>query len=208
MNQPALNTFQSSRPAFNFSLGNNGTGNKLTDKTFEEWRKLIYDQCGIYFQDNKKYLLESRLQKRILYLKIDTFEKYLEYVKYRTYANIDKKEAQYCLRYVIENSVKLLAPISPHIADEIYYEMFEKKSLQQVEWPKEGEINENAIQEVEKLKEVISQARQFKSSNKLSQAAEISEATVVDLDDELIEELRNISKIKEVKKGKELGFKV
>lgn len=133
---------------------------------------------------------------------------YLEYVKYRTYANIDKKEAQYCLRYVIENSVKLLAPISPHIADEIYYEMFEKKSLQQVEWPKEGEINENAIQEVEKLKEVISQARQFKSSNKLSQAGEISEATIVDLDDELIEELRNISKIKEVKKGKELGFKV
>lgn len=82
MNQPAFNTIQSNRPAFNFSLGNNAAGNKLTDKTFEEWRKLIYDQCGIYFQDNKKYLLESRLQKRILYLKIDTFEKYLEYVKY------------------------------------------------------------------------------------------------------------------------------
>lgn len=82
MNQPALNTFQSNRPALTFSLGNNGSVNKLTDKTFEEWRKLIYDQCGIYFQDNKKYLLESRLQKRINFLKIDTFEKYLEYVKF------------------------------------------------------------------------------------------------------------------------------
>ena len=82
MNQPALKTFQSNRPALNFSFGNNSSGNKLTDKTFEEWRKLIYDQCGIYFQDNKKYLLESRLQKRIAFLKIDTFEKYLEYVKF------------------------------------------------------------------------------------------------------------------------------
>jgi chemotaxis protein methyltransferase CheR len=82
MNQPALKTFQSDRPALTFSFGNNGSGNKLTDKTFEEWRKLIYEQCGIYFQDNKKYLLESRLQKRIAFLKIDSFEKYLEYVKY------------------------------------------------------------------------------------------------------------------------------
>lgn len=84
MNQPALKTFQSNRPALSFSFGNNNSGNKLTDKTFEEWRKLIYDQCGIYFQDNKKYLLESRLQKRIAFLKIDTFEKYLEYVKFNS----------------------------------------------------------------------------------------------------------------------------
>ena len=36
---------------------------KLTSQAFIEWRKFIYDLCGIYFQDNKKYLLESRLQK-------------------------------------------------------------------------------------------------------------------------------------------------
>jgi chemotaxis protein methyltransferase CheR len=53
----------------------------LSPQTFSEWRKFIYDLCGIYFQDNKKYLLESRLQKRIKHLKIDTFEQYLHYLK-------------------------------------------------------------------------------------------------------------------------------
>ena len=37
----------------------------MSDEAYETWRKYIYDNTGIYFQDNKKYLLESRLQKRI-----------------------------------------------------------------------------------------------------------------------------------------------
>lgn len=54
----------------------------LSDKSFENWRKYIYDLCGIYFQDNKKYLLESRLQKRINFLGLESFDAYLDYVKY------------------------------------------------------------------------------------------------------------------------------
>lgn len=54
----------------------------LSDKTFESWRKYIYDICGIYFQDNKKYLMESRLQKRINFLGLDSFDAYLDYVRY------------------------------------------------------------------------------------------------------------------------------
>ncbi len=51
-------------------------------KAFETWRKYIYDSTGIYFQDNKKYLLESRLQKRITHLNLASFEAYLDYVKF------------------------------------------------------------------------------------------------------------------------------
>lgn len=54
----------------------------LSLKAFETWRKYIYDSTGIYFQDNKKYLLESRLQKRITHLNLPTFEAYLDYVKF------------------------------------------------------------------------------------------------------------------------------
>ncbi len=54
----------------------------LSTKSFESWRKYIYDSTGIYFQDNKKYLLESRLQKRISYLGIESFEKYLDFIKF------------------------------------------------------------------------------------------------------------------------------
>ncbi|MDP2363563.1 MAG: CheR family methyltransferase [Ignavibacteria bacterium] len=45
------------------------------------WRQYIYENTGIYFQDNKKYLLESRLQKRICFLGLTTFEAYLDFVK-------------------------------------------------------------------------------------------------------------------------------
>lgn len=54
----------------------------LTDTAFDEWRKYIYDKCGIYFQDNKKYLLESRLQKRMKYLNLNSYDEYFKHVKY------------------------------------------------------------------------------------------------------------------------------
>ena len=52
----------------------------MTSQLFERWRTYIYENCGIYFQDNKKYLLESRLLKRMSYLKLNSFDDYLGYV--------------------------------------------------------------------------------------------------------------------------------
>jgi len=53
----------------------------MSQQVFEQWRSYIYDLCGIYFQDNKKYLLESRLDKRVTFLKLNGYEDYLNYVK-------------------------------------------------------------------------------------------------------------------------------
>lgn len=76
---------------FNFSLGSTQK-KQMSEKAFNEWRKYIYDVSGIYFQDNKKYLLESRLQKRMNYLGLDSFEKYLEYVKFNPQKEVEKKQ--------------------------------------------------------------------------------------------------------------------
>jgi chemotaxis protein methyltransferase CheR len=54
----------------------------MSGDVFEKWRKYIYDNCGIYFQDNKKYLLESRLLKRLNYLDLKSFEDYLNFLLY------------------------------------------------------------------------------------------------------------------------------
>jgi chemotaxis protein methyltransferase CheR len=67
---------------------------KLSDAAFENFRKMIYDSCGIYFQDNKKYLLESRLLKRINFLGIETFEEYFDYLKYNS-SNVQEKKYLY-----------------------------------------------------------------------------------------------------------------
>jgi chemotaxis protein methyltransferase CheR len=62
--------------------------NPISEKSFENWRAFIYEISGIYFQDNKKYLLESRLQKRINFLGLDSYDAYLDYLKY----NLKKDE--------------------------------------------------------------------------------------------------------------------
>ncbi len=80
----------------NLSFGTKSeSGSSFTDKSFQEWRQMIYDISGIYFQDNKKYLLESRLQKRVQFLNLGTFEKYFEYVKFAP-----NRDAE--LRYLFE----------------------------------------------------------------------------------------------------------
>lgn len=54
---------------------------KLSDDTFRQLRDYIYTLTGIYFQNNKKYLLEGRLGKRIQILNISSFENYLQYIR-------------------------------------------------------------------------------------------------------------------------------
>ena len=63
----------------------------LSTSSFEIWRSYIYDLCGIYFQDNKKYLLESRLLKRINYLKLNSFEEYLKFLKFNPQARTERR---------------------------------------------------------------------------------------------------------------------
>ena len=63
----------------------------LSDSTFNNLRQFIYENCGIYFQDNKKYLLESRILKRINFLGLNSFEDYLDYVKYNINNGTEKK---------------------------------------------------------------------------------------------------------------------
>lgn len=63
----------------------------LSTSSFEIWRSYIYELCGIYFQDNKKYLLESRLLKRINYLKLNSFEDYLKFLKFNPQARTERR---------------------------------------------------------------------------------------------------------------------
>jgi chemotaxis protein methyltransferase CheR len=60
---------------------------KMSDETFRLLREYIYQQTGIYFQDNKKYLLEGRLGKRLQVLTIPSFEAYLQLIRCGTRRN-------------------------------------------------------------------------------------------------------------------------
>lgn len=57
-------------------------GPRLTDAQFEKLRDLIYEVSGISYGANKKYLLESRLAKRLEARKLRTFDEYHTFLKY------------------------------------------------------------------------------------------------------------------------------
>lgn len=49
----------------------------LSEATFEELRSFIYDKTGIYFPENKRYLLESRIGRRLSVLGLPDYETYV-----------------------------------------------------------------------------------------------------------------------------------
>ena len=49
---------------------------ELSDELFNRLRSFIYQKTGIYFQDNKRYLMESRIGRRLNVLKLPGFNAY------------------------------------------------------------------------------------------------------------------------------------
>lgn len=109
----------------------------------------------------------------------DFCDNYLEYVKHRiynphVYGKESKKSAQYVMKYTLYNTIKLLAPITPHISEEIWKELFgEKESIHITEWPKPGENYPEAIAKAQTANEIVALIRQQKSANKKPMNAKI-----------------------------------
>ena len=54
-------------------------------ETFKLLREFIYEQTGITFQENQKYLLESRLVSRLKEHKLATYADYVNYLRFDIY---------------------------------------------------------------------------------------------------------------------------
>lgn len=99
-------------------------------------------------------------------------DNYLEYVKHRIYephkyGEKSKKAAQYAMRYVLYNTLKLIAPIAPHISEEIWSEFFGNEgSIHLSAWPEGGEIDEETMVKAKAANEIVKLLRQYKAANK------------------------------------------
>ncbi len=63
------------------TVSRGGSSKEMSEKTFNDLRQFIYQECGIYFNNNKKYLLEGRITKRLISLKLTTYDEYLQFLK-------------------------------------------------------------------------------------------------------------------------------
>ncbi len=55
---------------------------EMDSRVFENLRDFIYEKSGIFFEFNKKYLLENKLSKRIQELNLRDYEDYLRFLQY------------------------------------------------------------------------------------------------------------------------------
>ncbi|KAA0895247.1 CheR family methyltransferase [Oryzomonas rubra] len=54
----------------------------MSDDEFRIIRDSIYSHCGIFFDDDSKYLLEKRLARRLTALSLNNFREYYHFLKY------------------------------------------------------------------------------------------------------------------------------
>jgi valyl-tRNA synthetase len=131
----------------------------------------------------------------------DFCDNYIEYVKHRIYGEGPTREAAlYTLNTVLREFLKILAPIAPHISEEVHVGLF-GGNVHKERWPDAGELYEADVAKVVVLNEIVSQVRQHKSRNKLPQNAELEKVRLSlpeELNAELVEELKQISKVKNV----------
>ncbi len=68
------------------------TGPKMSAQHFSQLRKIIYDRAGIYFPDNKQYVLESRLGQRLVELEMDDYDTYIAFLTMGPYQSDEFQE--------------------------------------------------------------------------------------------------------------------
>lgn len=54
----------------------------LPEDIFRHLRDMLYDHCGVYFDDESRYFVEGRLQNSLRRLQIDSFKDYYLFIKY------------------------------------------------------------------------------------------------------------------------------
>lgn len=115
-------------------------------------------------------------------------DNYIEIVKRRLYnpdiyGEAECESAKYACYYVLLGMLKMFAPILPHITEEIFMDYYAQKenakSIHTSGYLDLGQdINNEIIENGNKLVDIVSQIRQFKSENKVSLRAEIESVSI------------------------------
>ncbi len=183
-----------------------------------------YDNLNLY----------DAMNKAINFYRAEFCDYYIENVKYRVYneniVKANKDAALYCLKYVLINSLKLLAPVIPYISEELN-SLFDSKTIFN-EFPKyvektshadyviNGFIFQNISLDIDYedagifLNDVIANIRKLKSNKKLALNKEIKEVILsvptqyLKIAQNTVNEIKNICKVKDIKINEEKEFKI
>ena len=175
----------------------------------------------------ENYELDNAAKVAYEFFRGDFCDWYVEIAKTRVYgveAGVDKVTAQWVLRHVLENGLKLLHPFMPFITEEIWQKLgIEGESIMISQLPKvtENEINEIDImveKEFEFLKEIVSAIRNIRGEANVSPAKKIevifktaneNEKTILENNAKILDKLANVEKYEfNIEIPKLVGFKL
>jgi len=144
----------------------------------------------------------------------DFCDNYLEIVKKRVYQGKGNKKlsAQYTLYKTLLTLIKLFAPITPFITEEIYQNYFKKfekdKSVHVSDWPK-PELKQKDLDSLcnfTTFTGILVSVRKWKSTRQKPMNAEII-LTILNSNmkglKDMLEDLKNVTNAKEIKEGKQ-----
>ena len=132
------------------------------------WITSRFDEVLAEFNELfEKYKISDAYKLIYNFVWSDLFDWYFEFSKNLTDDEKTKDETMFVLRTTFLKSIKILNPAMPHITEEIW-STFEDDLLINNTWPEvEGKELNPEVNDVENLKEVISQIRNFKATYQL-----------------------------------------
>ena len=132
------------------------------------WITSRFDEVLAEFNELfEKYKISDAYKLIYNFVWSDLFDWYFEFSKNLIDDEKTKDETMFVLRTTFLKSIKILNPAMPHITEEIW-STFEDDLLVNNTWPEvEGKELNPEVNDVENLKEVISQIRNFKATYQL-----------------------------------------
>ena len=132
------------------------------------WIASRFDEVLAEFNELfEKYKISDAYKLIYNFVWSDLFDWYFEFSKNLIDDEKTKDETMFVLRTTFLKSIKILNPAMPHITEEIW-STFEDDLLINNTWPEvEGKELNPEVNDVENLKEVISQIRNFKATYQL-----------------------------------------
>jgi len=161
------------------------------------WIASRFDEVLAEFNELfEKYKISDAYKLIYNFVWSDLFDWYFEFSKNLIDDEKTKDETMFVLRTIFLKSIKILNPAMPHITEEIW-STFEDDLLINNTWPEvEGkELNPEA-NDVENLKEVISQIRNFKATYQLKNKEILNLNLSKDVSPWFTKQLENIGNIK------------
>ncbi len=170
-------------------------------------------------EDVEKYEVHKLVQALSGFILEDFSRNYIKIIRNRVnpwYTGKDKDAAIYTLNYVLENLLKLMAPVTPYVADNIYREMYGKDSVHLQLWPRADK--KLMITELEQgmdiVKDLVESANALRHEKSIKLRWPVSELnvktdkhgeTAVKNFSQVIKEMANVRNVRTVKKKPQKG---